>query len=196
MELSDHLVRFLVTERLESARAEAQRRALVSSAADRPVIRLARPDDNAQIAAIWNREVVGTIATTDTEPRSPAAQAAWLAAHSEEYPVVVALAGDDPIGFGSLSPYRAKPSYRFTVEDSVYVKDSHRGSGLGSHILGELLAHARERGHHSVIARITAENAPSLSLHRRHGFQRAGYERQVAFKLGRWLDVVTLQLLL
>ena len=196
MELSDHLVRFLVTERLEAARADARRRALVLSAADRPVIRRARPDDNGPIAAIWNREVVGTIATTDTEPRAAAAQAEWLAAHTDAYPVVVAAAGGEVIAFGSLSPYRAKPSYRFTVEDSVYVKERHRGTGLGSHILGELLAHARERGHHSVIARITSENTPSLSLHRRHGFQRAGYERQVAFKLGRWLDVVTLQLLL
>ncbi len=196
MELSDHLVRFLVTERLEAARADARRRALVLSAADRPVIRRARPDDNGPIAAIWNREVVGTIATTDTEPRAAAAQAEWLAAHTDAYPVVVAAAGGEVIAFGSLSPYRAKPSYRLTVEDSVYVKQSHRGTGLGSHILGELLAHARERGHHSVIARITSENTPSLSLHRRHGFQRAGHERQVAFKLGRWLDVVTLQLLL
>ncbi|HXU91902.1 MAG TPA: GNAT family N-acetyltransferase [Methylomirabilota bacterium] len=196
MEISDHLVRFLVTERLESARTAARRRALVTSAGDAPVIRLARADDNAPIAAIWNREVVGTIATTDTEPRAPAAQAAWLAAHTEEYPVVVAAVGTEVIAFGCLSPYRAKPSYRFTVEDSVYVKERHRGSGLGSHILGELLAHARARGHRSVIARVTAENAPSLSLHRRHGFQRAGYECQVAFKLGRWLDVVTLQLLL
>ena len=119
-----------------------------------------------------------------------------LAAHGEDYPVVVAAIGDDAIAFGSLAPYRAKPSYRFTVEDSVYVKESHRGSGVGSLVLGELLAHARGRGHHSVIARITSDNAPSLSLHRRHGFQRAGYERQVAFKLGRWLDVVTLQRLL
>ena len=109
---------------------------------------------------------------------------------------MVAVDGDDVVAFGSLSPYRVKPSYRCTVEDSVYVKDGHRGKGLGSDVLAELLARARLRGHHSVIARVTAENVESLRLHRRHGFQRAGYERQVAFKLGRWLDGVTLQLLL
>jgi L-amino acid N-acyltransferase len=160
------------------------------------VIRLARGDDNAAIAAIWNLEAIGTIATTDTAPRTAAAQAAWLAAHSEDYPAVVAVEGDDVVAFGSLSPYRVRPSYRWTVEDSVYVKDGYRGKGFGSDVLAELLAHARARGHHSVIARVTSENAESLRLHRRHGFQRAGYERQVAFKLGRWLDVVTLQLLL
>jgi phosphinothricin acetyltransferase len=195
MEISDHFVRFLVTDRLEAAREAARRHAL-SSAGRRRVIRRARDDDNASIAAIWNREVVGTIATTDTEPRAAADQAAWLTAHTDEYPVVVAVDGDNVIGFGSLSPYRAKPSYRFTVEDSVYVKHGHRADGLGSGILAALLAHARGRGHHSVIARVTCENTPSLRLHRRHGFEDAGYERQVAFKLGRWLDVVTLQRLL
>jgi L-amino acid N-acyltransferase len=160
------------------------------------VIRLARGDDNAAVAAIWNLEAIGTIATTDTAPRTAAEQAAWLTAHSEDYPAVVAVDGDEVVAFGSLSPYRAKPSYRWTVEDSVYVKDGYRGKGFGSDVLAELLAHARARGHHSVIARVTSENVESLRLHRRHGFQRAGYERQVAFKLGRWLDVVTLQLLL
>jgi L-amino acid N-acyltransferase len=160
------------------------------------VIRLAQAEDNAGIAAIWNLEAIATSATTDTEPRTPAAQAAWLAAHGADHPVVVAVESDEVLAFGSLSPYRAKPSYRRTVEDSVYVKDGYRGKGLGSAILAKLLDLARARGHRSVIARVTAENVASLSLHRRHGFQRAGYERQVAEKLGGWLDVVTLQLLL
>jgi phosphinothricin acetyltransferase len=160
------------------------------------MIRLARAEDNAAIAAIWNLEAIGTSATTDIEPRTPGTQAAWLDAHTENYPVVVAVEGDEVVAFGSLSPYRAKASYRWTVEDSVYVKDGYRGKGYGSEILTELLARARAQDHHSVIARVTSENTASLCLHRRHGFQRAGYERQVAFKLARWLDVVTLQLLL
>lgn len=160
------------------------------------MIRLATAADNAAVAAIWNRDAVGTLASTETEPRTPETQAAWLAAHTEEYPVVVAVEADEVLAFGSLTPYRARPSYRFTVEDSVYVKDGYRGKGVGSEILAELLARARVLGHHSVIARVTSDNAPSLHLHRRHGFQRAGYERQVAVKRGLWLDVVTLQRLL
>ena len=132
----------------------------------------------------------------ETAARTPDEQAAWLAAHTDDYPAVVAVEGDEVIAFGSLAPYRPKPSYRWTVEDSVYVKDGYRGKGVGADILAELMGRARERGHRSVIARVTSENTPSLCLHRRHGFQRAGYERQVAFKLDRWLDVVTLQLLL
>src|SRR5919197_6180647 len=86
-------------------------------------IRSAVPSDNAAIAAIWNREVLQTSATTDTEPRSVAAQQAWLAAHGPAHPVIVAVEGDEVVAFGALSPYRAKPSYARTVEDSVYVKD-------------------------------------------------------------------------
>jgi len=160
------------------------------------VIRPAQAADNEQIAAIWNLEAIGTTATTDTEPRTPAAQAAWLAAHTPDYPAVVAVCADEVVAFGGLSPYRPKPSYRHTVEDSVYVKDGYRGKGLGALILEDLIARARARGHHSMIARITSENTASLRLHERLHFQRAGYERQVAYKLDRWLDVITLQLML
>jgi len=160
------------------------------------VIRRAGARDNAQVAAIWNHEALHTTATTDTEPRSAAAQAAWLAAHTIDYPVLVAVEAEEVLAFGGLAPYRPKPSYRHTVEDSVYVKDGYRGKGLGAELLAALVARAAARGHHSVLARITSENAASLRLHERLGFQRAGYERQAAFKLGRWLDVVTLQRLL
>ena len=160
------------------------------------MIRRAGARDNAQVAAIWNHEALHTTATTDTEPRSAAAQAAWLAAHTIDYPVLVAVEAEEVLAFGGLAPYRPKPSYRHTVEDSVYVKDGYRGKGLGAELLAALVARAAARGHHSVLARITSENAASLRLHERLGFQRAGYERQAAFKLGRWLDVVTLQRLL
>ena len=157
------------------------------------MIRPATPHDSAAIAAIWNREVLETAATTDTEPRSVEAQEAWLAAHGPAYPVVVAVDGDEVVAFGALSPYRAKPSYARTVEDSVYVRDGWRGKGLGACVLDRLVALATAHGHHSVIARITAVNETSLALHERRGFVRVGHERQVAFKHGTWHDVITLQ---
>ena len=157
------------------------------------VIRPAAARDNAAIAAIWNREVLETAATTDTEPRSPAAQAAWLATHGPAHPVIVAVDGDDVVAFGALSRYRPKPSYARTVEDSVYVRDGWRGKGFGARVLDHLVALAAAHGHHSVIARITAVNEASLALHERRGFVRVGHERQVALKHGVWHDVVTLQ---
>src|SRR5438094_683614 len=70
------------------------------------------------------------------------------------------------------------------------------GRRLRGLILDALIAHAQRRGHRSMIARVTAENEASLHLHEHHGFVRVGREREVAFKLGRWLDVLTLQRLL
>jgi phosphinothricin acetyltransferase len=160
------------------------------------VIRPATPGDNTAIAAIWNHEVLHTSATTDTEPRLPEAQRAWLAAHGPRHPVIVAVEGDDVVAFGALSSYRAKPAYAWTAENSVYVKDGWRGKGLGGLVLDRLLALAREHRHRSVIARITASNESSLQLHERRGFVRVGHEYQVALKHGIWLDVVTLQRIL
>jgi len=168
--------------------------------AGRVEIRAAREADLTQIAAIWNYEVLGTDATTDTEPRDPLAQREWFARHTERYPVVVATAAsDDPardgdvVAYGSLSPYRPKPAFARTVEDSVYVAQDRRGLGLGSLILAELIRRARLLEHHSIVARITAKNAASLRLHARHGFWPVGVERESAFKLGRWHDVAIVQ---
>ena len=159
-------------------------------------LRRARPGDAEAIRAIWNHEVLDTDHTTDTEPRDLEAQRAWLAAHGDDHPVVVALFGRDVVGYGALSAYRPKPAFARTVEDSVYVKAGARGTGVGSTILAHLLDQARARGPHSVLARITATNVPSLALHERHAFVRIGVEREIAHKHGRWLDVVALQHLL
>jgi phosphinothricin acetyltransferase len=156
-------------------------------------IRRARPADAEAVRAIWNHEVLETDHTTDTEPRDLATQRAWLAAHGDDHPVVVAVCGREVVGYGALSAYRPKPAFARTAEDSVYVARGARGRGVGRAILARLLELAGERGHHSVLARITAPNAASLALHERHGFVRIGLEREVAWKRGRWLDVVVLQ---
>ena len=108
----------------------------------------------------------------------------------------MAAVGDEVVAFGGLAPYRPKPSYARTVEDSVYVKDGWRGKGLGGLMLEALIERARCCGHHSMIARVISDNEASLRLHERRGFVRVGREPEVAFKLGRWLDVVTLQRML
>jgi L-amino acid N-acyltransferase YncA len=76
------------------------------------------------------------------------------------------------------------------------VKAGVRGAGLGSVVLAELIRLARGRGHHAVMARIIADNAPSRRLHARLGFVLVGVERETAFKLGRWHDIAIMQRLL
>ena len=159
-------------------------------------IRAAMPDDAARLAEIWNREVLEMLTTTDTEPRDEAAQRAWLAQHSALYPVAVAVVGEPDAGvagYAALTPYRPKPAFRHTVEDSVYVGRAWRGRGVGRRLLAHLLEVAAAAGHRSVLARITTANVASRRLHEALGFRLIGVEEEVAFKLGRWLDVATYQ---
>lgn len=161
-------------------------------------VRLARPTDAEAIRSIYNLEVATSTATFDLVPRTLAEQQAWLRARSGAHAVVVAVDGDgdDVVGFGSLSPYRDRPAYRTTVEDSVYVRRDHRGRGVGSRMLEELVTVAAASGFHAVMARIVDGHDASIGLHQRHGFALVGVEREIGRKFGRWLDVVVMQRLL
>jgi phosphinothricin acetyltransferase len=111
-------------------------------------------------------------------------------------PGVVGAHGEIVLGFGSLSPFRARSGYSATAENSVYVDRAQRGKGVGRALLAELLTLASAHGFHSVIARIAGHNETSIGLHRAAGFELVGVEREVGRKHRQWLDVVELQRLL
>jgi phosphinothricin acetyltransferase len=100
------------------------------------------------------------------------------------------------VGYASVSPYRSRPAYATTVEDSVYVRRDQQGQGVGAALLNTLVTRTRDHGFHSIIARIVGGHASSIALHRRCGFDEVGVERQVGRKFGQWLDVVLMQTLL
>jgi len=159
-------------------------------------VRLAELDDAEAIRSIYNLEVLESTVTFDLVPRSLQDQREWLGAHAGAHPAIVAVDGREIVGFGSLSPYRDRPAYSTTVEDSVYVRRDRRGNGVGGRLLDELVVLAVTHGFHSVIGRIVGGHEASIALHRKCGFERAGIERQVGRKFGRWLDVVLMQKLL
>ena len=101
--------------------------------------------------------------------------------------------GERIIGFALVSPFRERPAYATTVENSVYVHRNARSRGVGETLLRELIASARESGFHSLIARIVGENEGSIRLHEKCGFILVGTELEVGRKHGRWLDVVEYQ---
>src|SRR2546423_9238830 len=111
-------------------------------------VRLARPDDAEAIRAIYNVEVTTGTVVFDLVPRSPAAQLQWLADHSGAHPAVVAVENGEVLGFGSVSPYRSRPAYATTVEDSVYIDGHHRGKGVGKLVLAELVRLTTAHGVH------------------------------------------------
>jgi len=159
-------------------------------------VRLARAGDAEAIRSIYNLEVTGSTVTFDLVPRSLADQEAWIAEHAGVHPAVVAELGGEVVGFGSLAPYRNRPAYATTVEDSVYVRGDRRGTGCGRAILGELVRMATVHGFHAMMARIVGGHEASIGLHTACGFELVGIEREVGRKFGRWLDVVLMQRLL
>lgn len=159
--------------------------------------RLAERRDAEAIRAIYNREVLGSTVTFDLVARTLDEQIDWLDEHSGGHPAIVAVEGDGTIaGFGSLSPWRPRPAYSPTVEDSVYVHADQRGRGVGRIILEELVRLAGAHGFHSVMARIVGGHEASIALHAACGFEAAGVEREVGRKFGKWLDVVLMQRML
>ena len=158
-------------------------------------VRAAVPADLEQVAAIYAHYVRTSVATFEEIP--PAA-ADWRRRLDDlagrDLPFVVAGSGAVVGGYAYAAPWRPKPAYRHTVEDTVYVSPVHTGLGLGSALLGALLAECERAGARQVIAVIadTGSDA-SVALHRRFGFAQAGRLSGVGRKHGRWIDTVLMQ---
>jgi L-amino acid N-acyltransferase YncA len=159
-------------------------------------VRLATLEDAEAIRSIYNVEVLESTVTFDLVPRSLSAQQEWMTARSGAHAVVVAEDGNDILGFASLSPYKERPAYRTTVEDSIYVRRDQQGRGVGKAMLAELLTLATQHGFHAMMGRIVGGHEASIALHQGAGFSVVGTEREVGRKFGRWLDVVVMQRLL
>jgi L-amino acid N-acyltransferase len=156
---------------------------------------VARRDAEA-IRAIYNVEVAESTVTFDLVPRTAAEQLAWIDDQQGGHPAIVAVDDDGVAGFASLTPYRPRPAYAPTVEDSVYVRRDCRNDGVGRLLLTELVTLARDHGFHSVVGRIVGGHDASIALHKACGFEQIGCEREVGRKFGRWLDVVLMQKML
>lgn len=158
-------------------------------------MRAATAGDATAIAAIYAHYVESSVATFDLEVPDEAfwtAKIADLAAAG--WPFLVAEDDGEVAGYAYVSPWRVKPAYRHTVEDTIYLAPGRTGRGLGRALLGELLERARAAGVRQVIAVITDGGDPSsVRLHARFGFVEVGRLRAVGHKHGRWLDTLLLQ---
>lgn len=158
------------------------------------LIRAATLDDLTAINDIYNFYVCGSTATFDLDPWTMEERRVWYSHHGERFPVLVAETAGQIIGWCSLSPLRAKPGYKFTAEDSIYLQDGWQHRGIGKALLGRLLEEARHLGYHTVVALIgDSANEASIALHQSLGFRLIGTEREVGRKFDRWLDVVQMQ---
>jgi len=113
------------------------------------------------------------------------------------FPYLVAEEDGRVLGYAYAGPYRPRPAYRFTLEDSIYIDPGVRGRGVGRLLLQALIDRARTDGYRNLMAVIgDSGNAASIGAHAALGFRHVGTAREIGFKFGKWLDVVTMQLVL
>ncbi|QDT00420.1 GNAT family N-acetyltransferase [Adhaeretor mobilis] len=159
-------------------------------------IRLAAPKDLPSINAIYNEYPAQSTTTYDLEPWSARQREAWFVDREAIHPVTVACREDQVVGWGSLGTFRSRPAYRRTVENSVYVHPSFVRQGVGSALMADQIARARQLGLRTIIAAIDSEQAGSLALHTKHGFVEAGRFPNIGRKFDRWLTSIFMQLML
>jgi L-amino acid N-acyltransferase YncA len=159
------------------------------------VIRAAEPADIAAITRIYAHAVRFGTASFEIEPPDEAEMARRQRALIDEgFPYLVAEGDGAVLGYAYAGPYRTRPAYRFSVENSVYVAPEAHRRGVGRALLERLIAAAQARGFRQMIAVIgDSDQAPSIALHRAAGFRLVGTIAAVGFKHGRWLDSVLMQ---
>lgn len=159
------------------------------------LVRPSTPADLTAIQAIYAHAVLHGTGTFEIEP--PPLQE--MARRRDEVlarglPWLVAEADGAVLGYAYAAPFRPRPAYRFSLEDSIYLAPQAQGHGVGRLLLAELLARCQATGARQMLAVIgDSGNQASVALHRTLGFRPAGTLQSVGWKFGRWLDVVLMQ---
>lgn len=160
-----------------------------------PIIRDATEADMAAVASIYAHHVLHGLATfEEVPPTTEELLARRSRVLSFGLPYLAAEIGGWIVGYSYATTYRARPAYRYTIEDSVYVAEGMAGRGIGTALLGALIVRCEAGPWRQMLAVIgDSGNTASIALHRRHGFREAGALLSVGFKLGRWVDSVVMQ---
>ena len=161
------------------------------------LIRPATLADAAAIEEIYRHFVLTSTATYQEDAGTLEEREAWLNSHGPNHPVwVMEIPDAGVIGWGALSPFHPRSAYRFTVEDSLYLRDGWQGRGLGKNFLQHMITAARKLGHVSMIALISHDQTASIRLHENAGFKHAGHLQDVGWKFEKWLSLDFWQLML
>jgi phosphinothricin acetyltransferase len=159
-------------------------------------IRAAVRGDAARIASIYSESAAAHDSTMDTGPVDESDVIGWLERLSPVETILVVEERSDVLGWGIAKRYSDRPGYARAAETSVYLDRAHVGRGLGPMLQEELVAWCRRAGFHHLVAKIWADNAPSLAMHLRFGYETVGVQREIGFVGGAWRDVAILQRIL
>jgi L-amino acid N-acyltransferase YncA len=159
------------------------------------IIRPAAPFDIGAITRIYADAVLHGTASFEIDPPDEAEMARRQAALLDNgYPYLAAEIDSAVVGYAYAGPYRARPAYQWSVEDSIYVAPERHRKGIGALLLNRLIAESTRHGFRQMIAVIgDSAQIGSIALHERAGFSHIGTLRSVGFKHGKWLDTVLMQ---
>jgi L-amino acid N-acyltransferase YncA len=169
-----------------------------SKAAGGILLRPAEASDIPAIAQIYADAVTnGTASFELTPPDEAEMMRRFTALVGNGYPYLVAELSDTVAGYAYAGPYRARPAYHWTVENSIYVAPAFHRRGIGLLLLKRLIAETERLGFRQMIAVIgDSAQTPSIALHAAAGFEPIGVLRSVGFKHGKWLDTPLMQIAL
>ncbi len=160
-------------------------------------VRNATEEDLPAMLEIYNEIILNTLAVWHEEAHTLAMRKEWFALKKEQgFPVLVAESQGVILGFATIATFRPWSGFRFTVENSVYVRPENRGQGVAKLLLPALIDAAKQLNIHAIVAGIEATNDISIALHEKFGFIEVAHFKEVGFKFGRWMDLKFMQLTL
>ena len=159
------------------------------------VIRPATPADLPSIQRIYAHHVVTGLASFEEVAPDLAEMTRRYGALVEAgFPYLVAEEGGGVVGYTYCGPYRPRPAYRYSVENSVYLAPEAARRGIGRRLLEALIERATALGKRQMVAVIgDSANHASIGLHKAMGFRMVGIIEASGFKHGRWVDSVLMQ---
>jgi len=153
------------------------------------VIRSARAEDAAAVAAIYRPIVTDTAISFELTPPSVDEMAERMARISDSHVWLVADVGGAIAGYAYGTPHRPRAAYQYAVETSAYMNRDFRGRGIAGRLYGCLFRELADKGYYNAFAGITLPNDASVALHKSVGFTAIGSFPNVGYKLGAWHDV-------
>lgn len=160
------------------------------------MIRNAEKKDFKIITDIYNHYIENTIITFEETPLSVDEMLRRLDAVLERgYPWLVYEEDGDVFGYAYCGAFKARCSYRFSAETSIYLDPEKTGRGVGSKLYAELIDKMKSTDVHALIAGIALPNPGSEALQKSFGFEKIAHFKEVGFKFNSWIDVAYWEML-
>jgi phosphinothricin acetyltransferase len=160
------------------------------------MIRPVTTNDTAALCGIYNYYIANTVITFEEEELEPTVMEARIRDITGKYPWFVWEEDGELLGYAYAHKWNERAAYRFSAEDSVYLRHDVLGRGLGRQLLGQVIAELRKTDIRVLMSVITMPNERSVALHEGFGFQKAAEFREIGYKLNCWLNVGYWELLL